>query len=463
MSTTISSTSLKDFLRGVRSDVSGSAVMSRMISPLDDEFKDGDYEFVRGIIDYVPFLDCGDATLRVLRNMTQLSPTHGACIRLKTDYALSGGLGLKVAGDKIMRQNNRERVISDGEHDDFVGFLDMHIGIDSLTMLLERIAFNHEGFGNRVVEIVLTQTAGVRSGSVNAYDATMFRYAKNGKYIDHTRGYLSQRWDYSYINRNRNLVREYAVSRINPNSGKLEVRFSEHEDGTFRTLLHLFTPALDRSSYGLPPAINSIYWQYLEFQMGKYHTRAYQNQLLPALIVESYNLPTGEPEDKENERGHEQGKGFDNSFAGAFNRAFTNYSDAPKGAMIHMEAPHGTAASTFFTLSPPTQEGYYKTMSEITASQIMKSHNVNKLLFERTAGSIGASTETSQAAALFDKTVIRPMQEAILLPIRIAIDEIAKWVGYSNPSRLMLDLKTTFERETVPTAPATIIPPNNTI
>jgi hypothetical protein len=328
-------------------------------------------------------------------------------------------------------------------------------------MMLERLAFNHEGFGNRVVEIVLTQTAGVRGVSVNVYDASMFRYAKNGRFIDHTRGYLSQRWDYAYISRNRDLVREYAVSRINPNSGKLELRFAEHADGTFRTLLHLFTPALDRASYGLPPAINSIYWQYLEFQMGKYHTRAYQNQLLPALIVESYNLATGEPEDKENERGHEQGKGFDSSFAGAFNRAFTNYSDAPKGAMIHIELPDKTQPSTFFTLSPPTQEAFYKTMNEITAAQIMKSHNVNKLLFERTAGSIGASTETSQAAALFDKTVIRPMQEAILLPMRIAIDEIAKWVGYSNPSKLMLDLKTTFEREATPTI--TTIPPTPTI
>lgn len=461
MSTTITPSTLRDFLRNVRPNTSGSAVMSRMISPLDDEFKDGDYEYVSSIIDYVPFLDCGDATLRVVRNMTQLSPTHGACIRLKTDYALSGGLGLKAAGDKIMRQNNRERPISDGEHDDYVSFLETHIGIDSLMMLLERLAFNHEGLGNRVVEVILTQTAGVRSGSINVYDATMFRYAKSGKYVDHTRGYLSQRWDYAYISRNRDLVRSYTVSRINPNSGKLEMRFSEHEDGTFRTLLHLFTPALDRSSYGLPPAINSIYWQYLEFQMGKYHTRAYQNQLLPALIVESYNMPTGEPEDMENERGHEQGKGFDKSFAGAFNRAFTNYTDAPKSAMVHIQVPTDVKPSTFFTLSPPTQEAYYKTMSELTAAQILKSHNVNKLLFERTAGSIGASTETSQAAALFDKTVIRPMQEAILLPIRIALAEIAKWVGYANPSGLMLDLKTTFEREAVP--PTTTIPPNNTI
>jgi hypothetical protein len=454
MSTTINPIGLQEVLNRYNHAPKGS-VMSRMSSPLDEEFKDGDYAAIQGLINYVPFLDCGDATWRVMRNMTQLSPTHGACISLKMDYALSGGLGLKSAGDKIMRQNNRERPISDSEHDEYADFVESYIGIDSIMAQMRKIAFNREGYGNTITEIILTQTAGVRGGSINTYDASMFRYKREGEKINHTRGYLSQRWDFGYILRNRNYIKEYAVSRINPNNGALEVRFSEHEDGTLRTLLHLFEPALDRSSYGLPLSITSIYSQYLEFQMGKYHTRAYQNQLLPSLIIESYNMPHGE---EDAERAADEIR----QFMTAFQNSYTNKGDGEKMPLMLRNLPAGTAPSTFFPLSPPTQEGFYKVMSETTAAAILKSHNVNKMLLERTAGSIGASTELSQAAGLFDKTVIRPLQEAILLPIRIGIAEIAKWVGYQNRANLMLDLKTAFEKEAAPMSavPADFNPTN---
>lgn len=415
-------------------------IMQGLQSPLQDEFKDGDFSSVRTIFDYVPFMDCGDATLRILRDLSQLSPTQAACVNSKLEYATGGGLGfIKKVDNVFKRQNNKEAIITDSEHDEYAGFLGSVIDVDTLLSKIQKQGKNQLIYGNSVLEIVLTDTIGYKGGSINVYDAAMFRYKRESGQILTNKCYLSQRWDYSYIARNRSKVVEYAVYPA----------FSEHEDGTFRSIIHVKDDALYRNWYGLPTSFSGIYFQFMEYQLGKYSTRGYENFWLPAAFIETYDMPL----ETDPERVEEEGK----QLMQQLSNIYTNRGDGAKLPIVFRMAGAGTTPSNITQFSPQTHENFHVAMKDIAQSQILKSHGWHSSLLEKTVGSIGNNSENADLAMITDKTVIKPFQSKILFAFQTAIKEIETWVGYNNPSGLTIDLKSVFENA----APAAIPQPIN--
>lgn len=413
-------------------------IMQGLQSPLQEEFKDGDFEAVLGLINYVPFMDCGDATLQLLRDLGQLSPTQAACINSKIEYSTAGGLGLIKQADKVFkRQSNKEAVVTDAEHDAYVDFLSSVIDIDTLLHKIQKLAKNQLTYGNSVLEIVLTNTLGYRNGAVNVYDAAMFRYKRNSAKVDTTVGYISQRWDLAYISRNLSQVKEYAMYPA----------FSEHPDGTLRSLIHLKDDALYRSWYGLPTSFSCIYSQFMEYQLGKYTTRGYENMWLPAAFIETYDMPF----DTDDEQAEEQARALVNQFA----NVYTNRGDGTKLPVVFRTVPAGTAPSTITQFSPQTHENFHVAMKDVAQAQILKAHGWHSSLLEKTVGSIGNNSENADLASITDKTIIRPLQAKICYPFQMAIKEIERWVGYVNTAALTIDLKSVFEAA----APAAVAAP----
>lgn len=415
-------------------------IMQNLQSPLQEEFKDGDFAAVRLIVDYVPYMDCGDATLRVIRELSQLSPTQAACIESKIDYCTAGGLGFKKQVDTVFkRQSNKEAVISDSEHNEYADYLSSILDVDTLLPKIQTSMRNRIPYGGQVVEVVLTQTAGIRGGAINTYDTAMFRFKRENEKVITSRGYLSQRWDYYHLSRNETKIVEYAMYPA----------FSEHEDGTLRSLIYVKDEALYRNWYGLPKSFGSIYFQFLEYQLGKYTTRGYENFWLPAAFIETYDAPNETDEERAHLEARELVKQLSN--------VYTNAGDGKKLPVVFRAATHGTQPSTITQFNPQTHENFHERMSEIAQRQILKTHGWHASLLEKTAGSIGNNSENVDVALITDKTIIRPLQENALLPFRIALSEIEKWTGYVNTAKLTIDLKSVFEAPTEPTITQPII------
>ena len=403
-------------------------IMQGLQSPLQNEFKDGDFSNIRQLIDYVPFMDTGDATLRLLRELSELSPTQAACINSKIDYSTGGGLGfIKKVDSVFKRQSNKEAVITDSEHDEYAGFLSETIDIETLLSKIQKQAKNQLVYGNSVVEIVLTSTAGYKGGSINVYDAAMFRYKREGEKVITSQAYLSQRWDWGYISRNYNKVVEYSMYPA----------FSEHEDGTLRSLIHIKDEALYRNWYGLPTGFSSIYFQFMEYQLGKYSTRGYENFWLPAAFIETYDTPL----ETDEERAADEAREMINQLS----NIYTNRGDGTKLPVVFRSATVGSTPSSITQFSPQTHENFHVAMKEIAQSQILKAHGWHSSLLEKTVGSIGSNSENADLAMITDKTVIKPFQNKILYSFQTAIKEIEKWVGYQNNAGLTIDLKSVFE------------------
>jgi len=408
-------------------------IMKGLQSPLQEEFKDNDYQHTALILDFVPFMDSGDATLRVVRDLSQLSPTQAACINSKLDYCTGGGLGfIKLQDSVFKRQNNTELPITDREHNDYAAFLDSVIDTNALMGQIQTVMRNDQTYGNAVLELVLTETAGVRGASINVYDAAMFRYKrKNGEVLTNA-GYVSQRWDYYYLNRNLSSVVEYAMYPA----------FKEHEDGTFRSLIHIKTDALYRNWYGLPSSFAGIYFQFMEYQLGKYTTRGYENMWLPSVFIETYDMPF----DTDTERAEINARELVNQLA----NVYTNRGDGTKLPAVFRMASPDTKPSTITPFSSQTHENFHDLMSGIAQRQILKAHSWHSSLLEKTVGSIGNNSENADLAMITDKTVIRPLQAKVIAPFRAAIKSIEDWVGYKNTSNLTIDLKSVFEAPTQP-------------
>lgn len=452
-------------LAKINSDAKNKGIMSRLTSPLQDEFRIGDVVRLQGLFPIIPFMDCGDATLKIIRQLSELSPTQAACINSKMGYSLSGGLGLRRRDDVLKRQNNKEQPISDAEHNRYHDFLRTNINLRTLAKKINKAGRNYATYGNMVVEVVLSQIGRIRGASINVYDADMFRLrlpksagfqpnqaykgegvqpAINLSQLGIQTAFISERWDFDFVSRNAHRVVEYPV--YSPQKFDEQPIFAPYTDGTYRCLIHITDDAIDRQYYGLPSAISGIYYQFMEFQCGKYATRGYENQWLPAFFMEIEEVP-------------QIMDGKDNNdvikeFVQYSRNVFTNSSDEQKiPGLIRTRAPEATPA-TVVQFDTRPDKGFHPEMAKLASDEILKANQWHSSLIEKRVGSIGNNSEFGDLARITDATVIRPLQENILLPFRIAITTIEDWIGYNNAEDLEIDLKSVFETDVAMSAQA---------
>jgi len=446
-------------------DAHPKGIMHRLTSPLQEEFRVGDFATNRIIFPIVPFLDFGDATLRVLRDLSELSPTQAACVNSQVGYATAAGLGLRHKQGAVKRQSNTERLITDAQHDEYVGFLEENFDLDVLLRKINRTLRNLKTYGNAVLEVVLTQTGRVRNVAVNIYDADMFRYripadapnaagastlgdstyfgsnihpVENLRAMGVQTGFIAARWSPSFLSSNLSRVVEYPV--YSPQQfAQGQPYFAEYSDGTYRCLMHIKDDAIDREYYGLPSSISGIYYQFMEFQSGKYATRGYENQWLPSLIMDIEEPQQLLDEEDSNELMLQTLNQLANTY--------TNRSDEAKLPVVVRLRGIGTAPASITQIQSRPDKGFHPEFASLAQGEILKANQWHSSLLEKTVGSIGNSSEHRDLARITDATVIRPLQELALMPFRWAIEQAQQWVGYSNPARHELDLKSIFESD----------------
>jgi hypothetical protein len=386
----------KNMLRKLRRS---SKSFGDVVDPIAEELRDPDLaQRVYANIPIVPFFDDSDATLRVLRRMRELSPTHSGCIESKSRYAFAGELTTRRYIEPGMAMDTETAAITDAEKEemiDFVNSLGPEMTMAHVLQTIIDLDDNYETYGNSFLRLDAVTVGGKEHYYIASIDAEKCRYYATERFQPKLI-VISPDWTQGYIDNNP------------PEFVNVFPEWSEFGNGVKSSIIHTKRSTRGRDWYALPGSFGSIYWQYMEIQQGQYGTRGYANDFVARVFFEI----TAEPDDDDT------GDDFDN----AVEKTFTNQAGpgGPKRYIIRRRLPDDQPA-VVHEFKPNTDFEFHQTMSEIAKRQIVKTHNWHDLLLgEPTTGRLGGSTEFKEVYRVYYNNVIRGKQELGLRPITAA-------------------------------------------
>lgn len=405
-----------------------SDTFGQLVSPLSEELKD--YErlpYIFGILPVIPFFDDSDATLRVLRMLANLSPTRGACIESIGDYVLGAGIkatsykkpGVSMVGVERLPEAEENRVF------EFIESWNVSSSMKYMEDQIQSVYENLATYGNAGLLVTMNSLAGVRTVTYEAVDAEKFRYlapinALAGRKVVA----ISQLWTSDYI------------SRFPPKMISVYPAVDQSETGMVQTFIHLKNKKANRDWYGLPQAYPSLYYQFIEYQLGDYTTKGYGQDWTGKIMLETSG-DVAEP-------------GMDGDEIEDFRRSlqetFTRQGKSKR--ILHRHKLPGDERTFIHEFKDDTSHEFHTGMADIAERQIIKSHNWHaELLGTPTPGRLGNSS-FQDVYMVKKKTVINPMQEWVMQPFNQLFELAMTWFGRSDMrATLALDDLFVFDEE----------------
>lgn len=373
-------------------------ILSTIKNPLLDELKDNEIKKLseKSGINFIPFLDGSDANLALFRKLSELSTTHGSTISRICSYAFDGGFLVKkqpIPGIKTKFDNS----VSELEEQLMVDFVLKFTTFDNLLNIAKRLGKNYKTYGNAILELGFIDIGGIKKIDIICHDVENFRYFASINNDDRI-GLISPKFDSYYL-----LTNEPRVIPMYPN-------FDTSKKGVKRTLIHIKNDVVGRPYYGLPNSVQSLNYQFLEYQQGKYTIEGYANDWTAKVFLE-ISVPSM---DEDNDS--------DTAFSDNLHNVFTNNGEDKKTALVRFK-PDGVTETKVHEFSSNTNENFHKTMGEIASSKIIESHDWHPILNSKTSGSMGNSNEFENVYTQKYTSVIMPFQETILTPINILLKE----------------------------------------
>ena len=227
--------------------------------------------------------------------------------------------------------------------------------------------------GNEWIEIVLTDTVGVKAAGIFHHPATRCLYMATEEGEEPLVGISKLWYDEEYLTKN--------PPRILP----IFPSFHEYEDGTLRSVMHVKNG--DFVHYGRPQSFSSLVDQYTEYQNRIYLAKVSRKNFLPQVLLEM------EESDKGNSfinNKADQQAGFKNT-ADRMNQNFTNDGSDPSTLMV-TSRPYGAKPMLVHEFSPNTREVYFEKVGKVLRENIIMSHDWSEMIL-RSEGASGFSTQ----------------------------------------------------------------------
>lgn len=364
-----------------------------------------------GGLHIVPYMGEDHESLKLFRRLRNLSPTQSACIQSIRDYALGGEFEVSRRKREGFASLAEEKEVSPQEADTFIDFLETFTDGSELLDLANQGYENCQETGNSWLQVILTQTAGVRSVKLVGHDQLNVRY-KYSKLGEDRAAYISSEWSTTWINEHPPIL-----VPVYPSWGEMP-------DGTVTTLIHKANLTTDREWYGVPPSMASIYFQWLEVMRGDYTQKEYGNGFTGKHFVEF-------------EADHDSSDYSE--IAASFKSVFTRSGDA-RTLVLRQRSVNQTPA-TVKSFLPNTDEKFQAFVSEDSESQIIKSQNWDGALISVSkSGKLGSSQELTNLYKWKYQTVVKPWQNKTLSPINLAITIAAEWMGREDMKAYSLGL-----------------------
>lgn len=391
-------------------------------NPIRDELTPSENERFTGRysnLHIVPYMGEDHTALKLFTRLHSLSPTHGACIQSIKDYALGGELKVGRRKRKGFASVGDAQDVSDAEANEFIDFLETFTDGSELFELANQSYDNLQENGNAWIQVIMTQTAGVRTVKLQGYDQLNVRY-KYSRLGEPRMAYISDEWSNIHLSKYPPLLLP-----VFPFVGEMG-------PGIFTTLIHKANLTTDRHWYGVPPSMPSIYFQWLEVQRGDYTQKEFGNGFTGKHFIE---VEGDEDSDYAN-------------LAASFKRVFTRSQEARN--LVLRQRSESQKPATVKDFKPNTDEKYQQFIADDAELQIIKSHNWDGALIGISkSGKLGSSEELNRLYRWKYQTVVKPWQYRVLSPIDQAIEIAAEWMeredmlAYSlqltNPMRDLLE------------------------
>lgn len=355
--------------------------------------------------------------------MRNLSSTAEACTNRIVQYSTGGGFITK-----FKRTAGWHKPVGDAELNvtdeqdlamrEFVNNLNPSDDADKLLGEIEQLVDNRLTTGNQWLCLRLVDVAGEKHAYLDAKDSEHVRYwaTRDG---DSPLAVISRSFDIGYITK-------YPPTFI----GVYPHWTDDPDTGDRLTLFHDKDRSIGRKWYGTPRNMGALYPKMMEASMGEFGVRGYKKKWTAQVIIET----TGDPEDKEDPV----------NFRNALSRLYTNEGEGDTFA--HRNKMQGDDAMTVHQVKPNTEHEFHKAMKSMAKQDIVQAYDWHMvLLSEQTPGKLGQSNEFITIYRNKYQTVIKPMQERVLMTVNKALQLAAEWVGNSSVDGLSLGLRDMLE------------------
>ena len=295
------------------------------------------------------------------------------------------------AGASFVRSEYLSKPMEDTVFD-FIESWHPDIDLGHVLEQVESIYLNLSVFGNAFVRVVVSSVGGAASVFFESIDAEKVRYlitSDGSKQVG-----ISALWDFEY------------TSRVFPEIVPVYPGFSETEAGAKQAVIHIKTMAVGRDWYGLPKSYPSLFYQFLEYQLGDYGTKGYANQWTAKVFIET----AGDNVD------------FDSEEMQDFRDNLRNvFSAGGKGStVLHRHRNEADPATLVKEFQDTKGHEFHSQMADIAEKQIIKSHDWSHVLMSvPSPGKLGGQSDFNEIYKTKYGGVIIPLQDKVMAPVNL--------------------------------------------
>lgn len=221
--------------------------------------------------------------------LSEISPTHRACIYAKADFEFSGGFGLVKGKSQFViktKTKKEQQPVTDEAIEAAAETLkSVNLYKEPFDEVCRQVRINLNASGNGYVELVWGEHQGKRYFSVYSHDfhKVLFAMPEDGRKVA-THVYISEDWSDTYTKKN-----EPVKLPLYP--------LVEEINGSFRSVIHVKEYSMGRDFYGLPQFIAAKVSGQIEYESDRHNLERFFADFMPKFFA-AFFAPNGmtEPE-----------------------------------------------------------------------------------------------------------------------------------------------------------------------
>jgi len=367
---------------------------------------------------FIPYAATDEHTcyslLPFLNSMKDLAPTVGACYNGIKTFAL-GKFDVEIASDPDFDfgEDPDQEPLTRQDKNLFKEYLKTEITVEGGYVKLGECMFEDLfNNGNYFIEVVLTETAGRRTGAIHFHpvDNCLYWATLKGKPRAVA---VSPVFEHDYI-------RKHGLTTLPVNGNFVKV------GNTFRTLLHCVNGKYNW--YGRPMWVGSWFPAFRQYQDLTHLIKRASKQWMAEVFVEM-EAGDSEFEDPFDEEGAREA-GYQNST----HRAIDNYTANTDeySPLWESTRPPGAGPAFIHEFNPNYNENFFKEQRLANRQDIIENMGWSeRLLGSAVSEGIGSDAFMSDLKTT-DHTILQAYREKILFGINWAKNIIVEWTGHNE-------------------------------
>ncbi len=229
----------------------------------------------------VPYYGTEEATshnmLRVIHELSELSPSHQACKLDKNSYVFSGGFDYVAPRIPGVRYSDEDKPISDAEKAIFVQQLvDLGLSPLHLQSILEQLDDSLADSGNAYLHIKVTKLNRVRKVYIRVIPYREIAFLERKNMRDPDVFVVTEQWDQIYW-------KKKPPKLIWASVPERDYNWQPIRDGV-QTILHIRSPKGSKY-YGRPRTLSALFWMFVEASAGDQTVRVSSSDFVSQMIM----------------------------------------------------------------------------------------------------------------------------------------------------------------------------------